>query len=71
VSRAGSSAGIGLEALRTGRRSVPSAAWRNLNSMPSIQTKDNSILNLTVHENTAYIGTGSGVLYAVNLEPTE
>ncbi len=28
-----------------------------------------SILNLTVHENTAYIGTGTGVLYAVSLEP--
>jgi hypothetical protein len=38
MSREDSSAGIGHQALRTGRRSVPSAAWRDLTSMPSIQT---------------------------------
>jgi len=42
-------------------------AW----SVDRMLTEANSILNLTVHEDTGYIGTGSGVLYAVNLEPTE
>ena len=40
-------------------------------SVDRMLTEANSILNLTVHENTAYIGTGSGVLYAVDLQPAE
>ncbi len=36
-----------------------------------ILTENNGILNLTVHEGTAYVGTASGVLYAVDLEPSE
>ncbi len=40
-------------------------------SVNNMLTEANSILNLTVLEDTAYIGTGSGVLYAVDLDPTE
>ena len=40
-------------------------------SVNQMLTEANSILNLTVRETTAYIGTGSGVLYAVDLEPAE
>ena len=43
MSREGSAAGIGLEALRTGRRSVPSAAWTDLNSMPSNRSKGKDV----------------------------
>lgn len=42
-------------------------AW----SVERMLTEANSILNLVVHESIAYIGTGSGVFYAVDLEPTE
>ncbi len=43
VSREGSAAGTGHQALRTGRRSVPSAAWRDLSSMPSFWSKGKGV----------------------------
>jgi hypothetical protein len=43
VSREGSSAGTGHQALRTGRRSVPSAAWRDVTSMTSNRSKDKDV----------------------------
>ncbi|MDA8018316.1 MAG: PQQ-binding-like beta-propeller repeat protein [Thermoanaerobaculia bacterium] len=42
-----------------------STSW----SIEKMLTESNSILNLTVHDDTAYVGTASGVLYAVPLGP--
>ncbi len=39
MSREGSAAGTGHQALRTGRRSVPSAAWRDLRACPHIDQR--------------------------------
>jgi len=38
-------------------------------SIDSLLTNAQSVLNLTILEGKAYIGTGSGMLYAVDLEP--
>ncbi len=38
-------------------------------SIDHLLTNAPSVLNLTVHEDIAYAGTGSGVLYAVDLNP--
>ncbi|NNF15352.1 MAG: PQQ-binding-like beta-propeller repeat protein [Gammaproteobacteria bacterium] len=37
-------------------------------SIDRLLTNAQSVLNLTIHDGTAYVGTGSGVLYAVNLD---
>ena len=38
-------------------------------SIDYLLTNAHGVLNLTVHEDIAYVGTGSGVLYAVDLDP--
>jgi outer membrane protein assembly factor BamB len=38
-------------------------------SVDQLLTNANSVLNLTIHQDKAYVGTGSGVLYAVDLQP--
>ena len=38
-------------------------------SIDQLLTNAQSVLNLTILENTAYVGTGSGMLYAVDLDP--
>jgi outer membrane protein assembly factor BamB len=40
-------------------------------SIERMLTESNSILNLTVSENTAYVGTASGKLYAIDLSPQD
>ena len=40
-------------------------------SIDHLLTNAPGVLNLTVHEDTAYIGTGSGTLYAIALDPRE
>jgi hypothetical protein len=40
-------------------------------SIDQILTQANAILNIEVHEDVAYVGTGSGTLYAVSLAPSE
>ena len=40
-------------------------------SVDQLLTNANSVLNLTIHEGTAYVGTGAGTLYAVALDSPE
>jgi outer membrane protein assembly factor BamB len=40
-------------------------------SVDQLLTNANSVLNLAIHESTAYIGTGAGTLYAVALDSPE
>jgi hypothetical protein len=40
-------------------------------SIDQLLTNARSVLNLTIFEDKAYVGTGSGILYAIALDPRE
>jgi len=58
----GSSDGVHAVSTQTGEQ-----RWM----VDNMLTKGNGILNITVHGNTAYMGTGSGAFYAVDLTQRE